>query len=468
MKVILLIDFGSTFTKVTAVDLKNEIILGCASSFTTVNSDINEGLSNTIEKLEQKIGKLKDYTCLACSSAAGGLRMVISGLVENVTSKAAKEACLGAGAKVLKTYSYEISEEDLDEIDKINPEIFLLCGGTDGGDKKCILHNANMISKSKSNFPIIIAGNKEANYKCKNILKNKEIYIVDNVMPEFGKLNIHSAQNKIREIFLKKIIYAKGISKVDSLISGILMPTPSSVMKALELLSMGDEEESGIGELMAIDLGGATTDVYSVAEGYPQDNNIIYKGIEEPYIKRTVEGDIGMRYSIEGVVEEVGIDKISQMTSLSKEKASQMIQYLKNNPYIISKEKEFINLDLAIAAKAVEIATKRHCGTKEEIYTSNGLAYLQKGKDLTQIKNIIVTGGSLIHLSETYNVIKYALYDTNDPTSLRPKSSEILVDKKYILYAMGLLSQLYPKIAIRIMKKELKYDGNQKQKNSER
>ena len=175
-----------------------------------------------------------------------------------------------------------------------------------------------------------------------------------------------------------------------------------------------------------------------------------------------------MRYSIEGVVEEVGIDKISQMTSLSKEKASQMIQYLKNNPYIISKEKEFINLDLAIAAKAVEIATKRHCGTKEEIYTSNGLAYLQKGKDLTQIKNIIVTGGSLIHLSETYNVIKYALYDTNNPTSLRPKSSEILVDKKYILYAMGLLSQLYPKIAIRIMKKELKYDGNQKQKNSER
>ena len=87
---------------------------------------------------------------------------------------------------------------------------------------------------------------------------------------------------------------------------------------------------------------------------------------------------------------------------------------------------------------------------------------------LTQIKNIIVTGGSLIHLSETYNVIKYALYDTNNPTSLRPKSSEILVDKKYILYAMGLLSQLYPKIAIRIMKKELKYDGNQKQKNSER
>lgn len=171
MKIILLIDFGSTFTKVTAVDLHKEILLGCASSFTTIDSDINIGLKNAIKKLEKEIGKLPDYTCLACSSAAGGLRMIVSGLVENVTAKAAKEASLGAGAKVIKTYAYELSEEDLIEIDKINPEIFLLSGGTDGGDKKCILHNATIIAKSKSKFPIIIAGNKEVSYKCKNILK---------------------------------------------------------------------------------------------------------------------------------------------------------------------------------------------------------------------------------------------------------------------------------------------------------
>ena len=160
MKVVLLIDFGSTFTKVTAVDVEKEVILGCASSFTTIETDINEGLKKAIDILEKQIGKLRDYTCLACSSAAGGLKMMVSGLVPNVTAKAAKEASLGAGAKVIKTYGYEMSEDDLREIENINPEIFLLSGGTDGGDKKCILHNAKLLSKCKSKFPIIIAGNK--------------------------------------------------------------------------------------------------------------------------------------------------------------------------------------------------------------------------------------------------------------------------------------------------------------------
>ena len=119
-------------------------------------------------------------------------------------------------------------------------------------------------------------------------------------------------------------------------------------------------------------------------------------------------------------------------------------------------------MDFILSSKAIEIACLRHCGTKEEIYTSNGIAYLQNGKDLTQIKKIIATGGSLIYLHQTYNVIKNALFNDNNPQSLRPKNAEILVDEKYILSAMGLLSKSYPKTAIRIMKKELKYDGNRK------
>ena len=465
MKIILLVDFGSTFTKVTAVDLDKEIILGSSSSFTTINTDINEGLENAIKDLENKIGKLTNYNCLACSSAAGGLRMAVSGLVENVTTSAAKHACLGAGAKVIKTYAYEMNQEDLKEIEKIKPDIFLLCGGIDGGDKKCIIHNAKILSKCKVDFPIIIGGNRVASSECKKILKNKEVYIVENVMPEFNKLNIQNAQEKIREIFLKKIIYAKGISKVNKLISGILMPTPSAVMKALYLLSKGYEEEKGIGELLAIDLGGATTDVYSIGSGEVESSNVVYKGIEEPYAKRTVEGDIGMRYSIDGVLDEVSIDKISKNINISKEKINHIVQILKNNPHIVSKEEDFMKLDVEIGANAVEIATKRHCGTKEEIYTSNGLVYLQKGKDLTSINNIVLTGGLLINItnknkSEIDYIIKHILYKESEPTSLRPKSGKVLIDKKYILAAMGLLSQSYPNIAIRIMKKELKYDGN--------
>lgn len=460
MKIVLLIDFGSTYTKITAVDLEKEVIIGTASSFTTINTDINEGLRNAIESLEKQTGKLEYYEYLACSSAAGGLRMIVSGLVPGVTTTAAKEACLGAGAKVIKVYSFEMTEEDIKEIEKIKPEIFLLAGGTNGGDKRCILHNAKMLSSCKLDFPIIIAGNNEVSYKCEKILKNKETYVVENVMPIFGKLNIEPAQDIIRTIFLQKIINAKGITKISKLVSEIIMPTPAAAMRGIELLSNGYKDEKGIGELMAIDLGGATTDVYSASYGTPNEPNVIYKGIEEPYIKRTVEGDIGMRYSIEGIIDECKVEDIAQIANLDLEIVKKLLEYLKNNPQTLPKERNIKNLDFALAAKAVEIATIRHSGKREKIYTSNGVAYLQKGKDLTYVKKIILTGGALINLHCAYDILKYASFDENKEESMRPKNAEILVDKKYILQAMGLLSKSYPEVAIRIMKKELKYDGN--------
>ena len=460
MKIVLLIDFGSTYTKITAVDVEKEVIMGTSSSFTTINTDINEGLHKAIESLEKQTGKLEYSKYMACSSAAGGLKMIASGLVPGVTVAAAKEACLGAGAKVIKVYSFEMTEEDIKEIEKIKPEIFLLAGGTNGGDKRCILHNAQMLSKCKVKFPIIIAGNKTVSHKCEKILKDKETYIVENVMPIFGELNIEPAQNKIREIFLQKIIDAKGITKVSELISEIVMPTPSSVMNAIKLLANGFEDEKGIGDLLAIDLGGATTDVYSASDGNPKESNVIYKGIEEPYIKRTVEGDIGMRYSIDGIIDEVGIDNIAQIANLSVKSVKEIIEYLKDNPKTLPNEKDINNLDFAFAAKAVEIATIRHCGKREKIYTSNGVAYLQKGKDLTHVKKIILTGGALINLAHIDNILEYACFNEKNQESMRPKNADILIDKKYILQAMGLLSKSYPKIAIRIMKKELKYGGN--------
>ncbi|MEW9079337.1 methylaspartate mutase accessory protein GlmL [Terrisporobacter glycolicus] len=460
MQVVLLIDFGSTYTKITAVDVEKEVIIGTESSFTTIRTDINEGLNKAIESLEKRTGKLEYSQYLACSSAAGGLKMIASGLVPGVTVTAAKEACLGAGAKVIKVYSFEMNEEDMAEIEKNKPEIFLLAGGTNGGDKRCILHNAKMLSKCNIDFPIIIAGNKEVSHKCKSILNNKETYIVENVMPVFGELNIIPAQNKIREIFLQKIINAKGITKVSELISEIIMPTPSAVMSGIELLSIGYEDEKGIGELIAIDLGGATTDVYSASDGSPKESNVIYKGMEEPFIKRTVEGDIGMRYSVGGIIDEVGVEEIAQISNLSEERVREIIEYIKLNPQTLPIEKSVEDLDFALAAKAVEIAITRHCGKREKIYTSNGIAYLQKGKDLTHVEKVILTGGALINLPCLESISEYVCFNEKSQESMKPKKAEILVDKKYILQAMGLLSKSYPKIAIRIMKKELKYGGN--------
>ena len=461
MKNVLLIDFGSTYTKLTAVDIDEQQILGTASAYTTIETDINDGLNNGLKILESKIGKTEFSECYACSSAAGGLKMVTSGLVPELTGEAARLASLGAGAKVIGVYAFELTDDDLEEIEKAKPDIFLLVGGTDGGNTECILHNAKALAGIKPTFPIVIAGNRTATKECSKILKDFEVYVCPNVMPKFGELRIEETQKQIREIFLNRIIQAKGLSKATELLSDILMPTPAAVLQAVELLSKGYEDEKGIGELIAVDVGGATTDIYSIADGMPEHMNTVYKGLPEPYAKRTVEGDIGMRYSIQGIIDTAGIDKICRLSHLSEETVLEIVEDLKQNTdKIPSVDNEIEALDFALASCAVDEAVTRHAGTISESFTLLGKVLVQEGKNLTGVKNIVVTGGSLIHSKRICEIAKNALYSVEKPSSLRPAHADVWVDKKYILAAMGLLSSYYPKTALKIMKKELEYYGD--------
>lgn len=464
MKAVLLIDFGSTYTKVTAVDVEGGVLLGTADSFTTIQTDIGEGLTNALEKLHSKTGPLTYEARYACSSAAGGLRMITSGLVPELTAEAARQASLGAGAKVLKVFSFQLTEDDLDEIRTIKPDIFLLVGGTDGGNSECILHNARMLASIDFDFPVIIAGNRSAARECERILAGHEVHVTENVMPRFGVLNIEPARKKIREIFLGRIVKAKGLSKAAELIDGILMPTPSAVMKATRLLAEGCEGESGIGDLIAVDVGGATTDIYSMADGMPQDAGTVFKGLPEPFDKRTVEGDIGMRYSVRGIVDAAGLPAISRLSGLSLARCQELIDEISVSTDMIPEPgSDLEKLDFALASMAIETAVVRHAGTMEETYTLMGLTYVQTGKDLRHVKQVIVTGGSLIRTARTAEIAAHALASAASPMSLRPLKADIRVDRKYILAAMGLLSEYYPKTALQLMKKELEYDGHSEQ-----
>lgn len=460
MKPVLLIDFGSTYTKLTAVDVEEERLLGTAASYTTVQTDINDGLQKALALLEQKTGKLDFDACYACSSAAGGLRMITSGLVPELTSEAARLASLGAGAKVEKVYNFQLTEDDLKEIIQSKPDIFLLVGGTDGGNTECILHNAKALASLKPEFTIVVAGNRTAARECERILEGCEVYICPNVMPKFGVLNIEPTQNQIRDIFLNRIIQAKGLSKATALLSDIMMPTPSAVLQAMNLLAQGSEEETGIGELVAVDVGGATTDIYSIADGMPDQMNTVYKGLPEPYAKRTVEGDIGMRYSIGGIVDAAGLPRIAELSGISEDRIIELVEYLRlNTDKVPNGDTELEALDFALASMAIEEAVKRHAGTMEETYTLMGKTFLQEGKNLTNVKNIVVTGGSLIHTKRTEEIASHALYSPMQPMSLRPIKADVWVDRTYILAAMGLLSGYYPNVALRIMKKELEHHG---------
>lgn len=456
---VLLIDFGSTYTKITAVDTDRGTLLQTAQSFTTVETDIRDGLQNALQKADVT---LEDFAAVyACSSAAGGLRMAVSGLMPDLTSKAARMAALGAGAKVVRSFSHELTQDDQEEIRAIAPDILLLCGGTDGGNRTCIEHNARVLADLDPAFPIIFAGNRSAKDTCRTILKDRNVYYCDNVLPALDTIRVEEVQQIIRAIFQKNIVRGKGLSQVNEILDRIAMPTPGAVHRALELLSGGTKNTKGWGELLGVDLGGATTDVYSMAAGDPQMANVTLKGLPEPFSKRTVEGDIGMRYSLLGVVEESGYERLAEISGLPSAQLPAMLASLDTEKAYLPSDTAFAALDAAVASEALRIAISRHTGRLEEFYTPMGRQYLQTGKDLRTVNTLIATGGALLHAKDLPAIVSRALYTESDPSLLLPETMEIWLDRNYILSAMGVLSEHDPDAALAILTKELVHVRNE-------
>lgn len=455
MKTILTIDFGSTNTKVTAIDADNKSILATAASYTTIETDIRVGLDKAKDEIFKKC-KIKDFDYkLACSSAAGGLKMISCGLVPDLTVKAAKMAASSAGAKVLKSYAYELSEVEQNQIFELKPDIILLSGGIDGGNKNVITHNARMISQIDLPLYVIVAGNKSVSSIVAKILKDsgKTVVICENVLPDFGNLNIMPVKSAIRELFIKRIIHAKGLDEAQKLMDSDIVPTPLAVFDGAELLSLGTSGGNGLGELLLFDVGGATTDVYSMNRGEPKQT-VVLKGLKEPYAKRTVEGDIGVRYSLPFLIESIDFTSSVFPSILKMEELLNWVSMCKDCSLIPSLECERLS-DTFFARKAIEISIDRHCGIIEEIYTPMGKMYSQTGKDLTDINYIIGCGGSVVHSIDPKYILEGALKKEKENSLLKPKSPKFLLDRSNIIASMGLLSKIDKNIAFEMMKKYL-------------
>jgi uncharacterized protein (TIGR01319 family) len=446
----LLIDIGSTFTKVALVDVEEGILLATSRTCTTVEEDVNMGLERAISLLPLN-ARLRIDFALACSSAAGGLRMVSIGLVPSLTAEAGRKAALSAGAKMVGFFSYKLSEKELHEVESLKPDIVLLAGGTDGGNSETIIHNARKLAESSLRCDFVIAGNKSASDEVCQILKSKEAVCTENVLPSLDALNIEPAKQMIREIFLRKIIYAKGIHKIQSK-AEILMPTPMAVLSAARLIAEGAGKESGLGELMIVDVGGATTDVHSVATGHPLEGNIVAKGLPEPYAKRTVEGDIGVRYNADTLLCLIAERKDGQIdpTVFCKE-AEDFTSCIDRIP---SNDHEMF-MDAYMAHIAVRTAVERHAGFVETFYSPSGRIQVLKGKDLRNITKVIGTGGPLVFNSYRKMILEGSIYSKENPLSLRPVNPQFYIDSQYLLYGIGLLAERYPEGALKLIKRNL-------------
>jgi uncharacterized protein (TIGR01319 family) len=450
MTAALLIDFGSTYTKLRAVDLDRASIIGSGQGPSTVATDVSVGMRAALADLERHCGGLPRFKFrLASSSAAGGLRMVTIGLVRELTAEAARQAALGAGAKLVGTFAYRLTSADIGAISALAPDVILLAGGTDGGNSEVVLHNAAALAASAIGCPVVYAGNRAAADEACRLLAGKPLVCTENVMPEFNVLNIEPARDAIRRVFIERIVHAKGIDRAAADFDRVLMPTPAAVLEGARLLADGLPGTRGLGAVLVVDPGGATTDVHSVAAGEPAPG-VIPQGLPEPRVKRTVEGDLGMRHNAATVVEAAGLAAIASDAALDVERASGLLAQVSADVERLPRTPDEVAFDQALARAAVRIAVRRHCGTVQTVYTATGPVTVQHGKDLSRVDVVIGTGGALVGSPDPGAVLRTALADASEPFALKPRAPRLMLDREYLLYACGLLQSVAPEPALEL------------------
>jgi len=450
MTAALLIDFGSTYTKLRAVDIATRRILGAGQGPSTVTTDITLGMRAALIDLERRLGGLPRFRYrLASSSAAGGLRMVTVGLVRELTAEAARRAALGAGAKLIGAFAYRLTAADLSAIHALAPDILLLAGGTDGGNSEVVLANARRIGESDLACPIVYAGNRDVADEAHALLDKKNVIVTGNVMPQFNVLDIEPARAAIRQIFIDRIVHAKGIDRAAAEFDAVLMPTPAAVLEGARLVADGVAGRAGLGPLMVIDPGGATTDVHSVAAGTPAAG-VVPQGLPEPRVKRTVEGDLGMRHNAAIIVDAAGVARIVEDSALPEARIAELVTEWTRDVQRLPRSPEELALDAALARAAVRLAVTRHCGSVETVYTVTGPVTVQHGKDLSEVAAVIGTGGPIVSSPDPRSILKAALADAAEPLSLKPRKPRLLLDRHYLLYACGLLSTVEPQAALEL------------------
>lgn len=456
MKVdVLVAEIGSTTTVVnafTGLGTDNPQFWGQGQAPTSVlEGDVCVGLQGAVDDLCKNKGtdKIEYDEMLATSSAAGGLKMTVHGLVYDMTAKAAKEAALGAGGIIHYVTAGRLRRTDIAKIREIKPNLILIAGGVDYGERETALDNAEMIRAMDIRTPVVYAGNVENQEEMRLIFdegSGQQLYIVENVYPKIDELNVEPCRKVIQEAFEQHITQAPGMEHVRDMVSGPIIPTPGAVMETTKVLY------DCIGDLMVLDVGGATTDLHSVAVESDKVARLMIT--PEPKAKRTVEGDLGVYVNRHKVIESIGEEKLrSEMEA----RGIDMDKVLSSYVAIPENDAEVAFVE-RLTQEAVLRATERHAGKLRYIYGPSGRSTVAEGKDLTQVKYIIGTGGALTRLPHRKEIMKMIAPHNESGMLLFPSEhAAILVDNDYIFASLGVLSKRYREDAIKLMQKSLDY-----------
>lgn len=411
------VDVGSTWTKGALLEGEGSAlrVLRRASVPTTVDH-LALGFRAVLELLDAP-GAAIHFS----SSAKGGLAIAAVGLVPALTQKAARMTALSAGGKVTRVYAYKLSTADLDQLERDRPDILLLAGGTDGGNESFVLHNAARLAARRLPLTVVYAGNAAVAEEVQAELAGAgyDVRVAPNVMPELERLEPGGARERIREVFLQRIVKGKGLDEIVALAGREPLPTPAAVLALAEALG-----RRGFGDFLLVDMGGATTDVYSHGGDSPGSERVVHRGLRDPLTKRTVEGDLGMRISAASAAPH------ARVPEGEREAFAAYVERVRRDPASLGER-----FDAALASACLGEALRRHAGTWRRVYTPLGETWVQTGKDLRSVRTLIGSGGYLAAAEDFFPELE--VEESGDVVSLTPRKIDYLRDREYLLPLLG-------------------------------
>lgn len=449
------VDIGSTWTKAAlftpegdALTLVNHVLTP------TTTQHLAEGFFTSLNQVlnvadARPLLNSGDVTLKYSSSAKGGLAVAAMGLVPSITLESAKVTAHSAGAKIAQYYSYKLNRHDIQALEESPPDILLFTGGTDGGEESHGLANARALAASKLDCAIIYAGNRDIQDNVQAILGHKDLIVVDNVLPDLDHPNPYAARKAICDVFLSRIVKGKGLDVIVGETGEEPMPTPWTVYELVKAIS---DVDSAWKEFMLIDMGGATTDVYSASANMLSPDTVLH-GVPEPFVKRTVEGDLGMRVSAV-VVGESTQELVNAVFAHQPQRRDAFYGYLRHlvaHPDYLPVTEEEKHFDTLLAGLCVGYASERHAGTKKQVCTCVGNVDLQMGRDLTTVRKVVGSGGWLSRASQfdIHRWLKYRELDDSSRRVLLPGQFDYYRDAKGLLPLLANVARLDPQAAAR-------------------
>jgi len=477
VKSILATDCGSTTTKAILIEKQRDeyrlVVRGEAP--TTVEApfdDVTVGVINAAREVEELAGRRildeqghiiirKDSAegegvdlYLSTSSAGGGLQMTVAGVVKAMSAESAERAALGAGAIIIDVIAVDDGRKDYEKVRRIRelrPDMILCSGGTDGGTVKHLVELAEMIVSADPKprlgigvrLPVIYAGNKDAREAVKEVLDERvDLRIVDNLRPTLDRENLGPAREAIHELFLQHVMQqAPGYSKLSKWVSSGIMSTPNAVGKIIQTVA----EQMQI-DVLAADIGGATTDVFSVFGGT---------------YNRTVSANLGMSYSICNVLAEAGTANISRWAPFDVNEA-ELRNALRNKmirPTTIPQTMRDLRIEQAVAREALRLAFEHHKtlarslkGVQTIRTVGDMMEQTETGRtlvDLMSLSMIIGSGGVLSHAPRRTEAA-YMMLDAYQPEGV----TMLAVDSIFMMPQLGVLSSVHPEAAAQVFERD--------------